>query len=185
MGSVTTVPAVLRLVPLGNRSEVPVAATRSSPAAAIDDDRWQVVEARMRELGNRPDALIEALHSVQETYGHIDEQALQRLSERLRVPPSTVFGVATFYHYFRLRPKGERSAVVCTGTACYIDGANELLEAAKAELHVTPDETIPDGRLTLFTARCIGACSLAPAVIVDGKVIGRVSATDFVREVST
>jgi bidirectional [NiFe] hydrogenase diaphorase subunit len=183
MGSVTTVPAVLRLVPLGNRSEVPVAATRSSPAAAIDDDRWQVVEARMRELGNRPDALIEALHSVQETYGHIDEQALQRLSERLRVPPSTVFGWPPSTTTSGSGPRASTAPSCAPARPATSTVPNELLDAV-GRAHVTPDETTPDGRLSLFTARCIGACSLAPAAIVDGEVIGRVSATDFVREVS-
>ncbi|HUG48526.1 MAG TPA: NAD(P)H-dependent oxidoreductase subunit E [Candidatus Limnocylindria bacterium] len=152
-------------------------------AAPTTDARWELVDARMRQLGNRPDALIEALHTVQETFGYIDRRALERISQTLSVPPSTAFGVATFYHYFNLLPKGEHTAVVCTGTACYIDGAAELLAALETELGVGPKQTTEDGRLTVFTARCIGACSLAPAVIVDGRVHGRERVPDLLERV--
>jgi bidirectional [NiFe] hydrogenase diaphorase subunit len=157
-----------------------VTVSTARPAAPSDDKRWKAVDTRMRQLGNRPDALVEALHAVQEAFGYIDEEALHYLSRSLSVPPSTVYGVATFYHYFRLEPEGRHTAVVCTGTACYIDGAAELLEAAHSTLGVRPNETTPDGRLSVSTARCIGACSLAPAVIIDGEVKGRVGAEEFV-----
>ena len=150
----------------------------SMPAG--DDKRWEAVENRMRMLGNRPEAVIEALHAVQESFGHISIEALHRISASLSVPPSTVFGVATFYHYFRLAPQGRHAAVVCTGTACYIDGSTELLEVIRRELGVAPAGTTEDGSLSLFTARCIGACSLAPATIVDGQVEGRVDPQQFV-----
>ncbi len=128
----------------------------------------------MRRLGNRPDALIEALHSAQEAFGYLDDDALRFVGRSLSVPPSRVFGVATFYHYFTLKPKGAHTAVVCTGTACYINGASAILEAVRASLGISPKETTADGNLSLLTARCLGACSLAPAAIVDGQVEGRV-----------
>ena len=146
---------------------------KERPVDPTHDARWELVETRMRQLGNRPDALIEAMHVVQEAFGYIDQEALQRIGQTLSVPPSTAYGVATFYHYFNLQPKGDHTAVVCTGTACYIDGAGELLAALEDELGVGPKQTTRDGRLTVFTARCIGACSLAPAVILDGRVHGR------------
>ena len=90
------------------------------------------------------------------------------------MPPSTVFGVATFYHYFTLKPAGEHTAVVCTGTACYINGASGILAAIRDQLGIGPKETTADGKVSLLTARCLGACSLAPAAIVDGEVQGRV-----------
>lgn len=154
--------------------------TRGKLAAPSDDKRWRIVETRMRRLGNRPDALIEALHSAQEAFGYIDDDALHYLSDSLAVPPSTVFGVATFYHHFTLKPQGEHTCVVCTGTACYINGAAEILIAIQASLGVKPKETTKDGRLSLLTARCLGACSLAPAAIIDGEVEGRVRAAEFV-----
>ena len=144
------------------------------PEAPNDDKRWRIVETRMRRLGNRSDALIEALHSAQEAFGFLDDDALRYIGQSLAVPPSTVFGVATFYHHFTLKPKGEHTAVVCTGTACYINGASAILAAIREDLGVLPRETTEDGRLSLLTARCLGACSLAPAAIVDDEVEGRV-----------
>jgi bidirectional [NiFe] hydrogenase diaphorase subunit len=153
---------------------------KAKPTAPSDDKRWRIVETRMRRLGNRPDALIEALHSTQEAFGFIDDDALRYVSQSLSVPPSKVFGVATFYHHFTLKPQGEHTCVVCTGTACYINGATEILAAIRADLGVKPRETTADGKLSLLTARCLGACSLAPAVIVDGEVEGRVNAGELV-----
>ncbi len=86
----------------------------------------------MRRLGNRPEALIEALHAAQEAFGFLDDDALRYVGDSLAVPPSTVFGVATFYHYFTLKPQGQHTCVVCTGTACYINGAAEILAADRA-----------------------------------------------------
>ena len=150
------------------------------PAAPSDDKRWKIVETRMRRLGNRPDALVEALHSAQEAFGFIDDDAMRYLSSTLAVPPSTVYGVATFYHYFTLKPQGEHTAVVCTGTACYINGAGALLGAVEDQLGIRPKETTEDNRLSLLTARCLGACSLAPAAIVDGEMAGRLKPQDFI-----
>jgi bidirectional [NiFe] hydrogenase diaphorase subunit len=159
---------------------VTVVPVTARPEAPSDDKRWRIVETRMRRLGNRPDALIEALHSAQEAFGYLDDDALRFVSESLRVPPSKVFGVATFYHHFTLKPHGEHTCVVCTGTACYINGAGEILTSIHAVLRVKPRETTADGRLSLLTARCLGACSLAPVAIVDGEVEGRVSPTAFI-----
>lgn len=153
----------------------------AKPAAPNDDKRWLTVGARMRRLGDRPDALIEALHSVQEAFGYIDTDALRYVGETLSVPPSTVFGVATFYHYFALRPRGEHTCVICTGTACYVNGALDVLGSIVAGLDVKPDETTADGKLSLLTGRCFGSCSLAPAAIIDGQVEARVEAGALVK----
>jgi bidirectional [NiFe] hydrogenase diaphorase subunit len=154
--------------------------TQAKPLAPSGDERWRTVESRMRRLGNRPDAVIEALHSVQEAFGHIDADAMRYVSDSLAVPPSTVFGVATFYHYFKLTPQGQHACVVCTGTACYIDGALEILDAIRERFEVRPRETTADGKLSLHTGRCFGSCSLAPAAIVDGEVVGRVGADKLI-----
>lgn len=162
------------------RSAVQMRVRHAAPAAPTDDKRWKIVETRMRRLGNRPDALIEALHSAQETFGFLDEPTLHYVGDTLAVPPSTVFGVATFYHNFTLKPQGEHTAVICLGTACYINGAGEILAAVNGELGVKPKGTTADGKLSLLTARCLGACSLAPACIVDGEVVGRVVPDELV-----
>ena len=158
---------------------MPVA--QAKPSAPSDDERWRIVETRMRRLGNRPDALIEALHATQEAFGYIDGDALRYIGDSLAVPPSKAFGVATFYHYFMLKPQGEHACVVCTGTACYINGAMEILAAIQTDLDVRPDETTADGKLSLRTGRCFGSCSLAPAVIVDGEVDGRVRPAELIQ----
>ena len=154
---------------------------RAKPPAPSDDKRWRIVETRMRRLGNRRDALIEALHAAQEAFGYLDDDALRYISDTLTVPPSTTFGVATFYHYFTLKPRGEHTCVVCTGTACYINGALEMLASIGAALEVKPKETTADGRLSLLTGRCFGSCSLAPAAIVDGEVQGHVDADGLIK----
>ena len=158
---------------------MPVAQVK--PPLPSDDERWRIVETRMRRLGNRPDALIEALHSTQEAFGYIDDDALRYIGDSLSVPPSTVFGVATFYHYFTLKVPGEHTCVVCTGTACYINGALELLASIEAALGVRPHETTADRTVSLLTGRCFGSCSLAPAAIVDGEVQARLNAPEFVK----
>jgi bidirectional [NiFe] hydrogenase diaphorase subunit len=133
----------------------------------------------MRRLGHRPDGLIEVLHTVQELFGFLDEDALLHVSESLGVPPSRVFGVATFYSYFTLKPQGEHTCVVCTGTACYINGAGAVLAKIHDDLGVDAGGTTPDGKLSLLKARCLGACSMAPAVVLDGAVHGKVRPADI------
>jgi bidirectional [NiFe] hydrogenase diaphorase subunit len=93
-----------------------------------------------------------------------------------------VYGVATFYSFFTLKPSGVHTCVVCTGTACYINGAKDILAGVDAHLGVKPKQTTADGKVSLLTARCLGACSLAPAVIVDGEVRGHVGADELVAQ---
>lgn len=154
----------------------------AKPAPPSDDKRWKIVETRMRRMGDRPSALIEALHAAQEAFGYLDDDALNYVGDTLGVPHSRVYGVATFYSFFTLKPQGDHTCVVCTGTACYINGAKEILTGLQRELGVKPKETTPDGRVSLLTARCLGACSLAPAVIVDGDVRGKVNAGELLAD---
>ena len=103
----------------------------AKPTPPNQDKRWKLVEATMRRLGNQSHALIETLHTVQEAFGYLDEDALRFVATSLRVPLSQAYGVATFYHFFTLKPAGKHTCVVCTGTACYIKGAPQLLEAVE------------------------------------------------------
>ena len=141
-----------------------------------DDKRWKIVEATARRHGREPHALIETLHTVQECFGYLDENALRFVASLLRVPLGRVYGVATFYHFFTLKPKGKHTCVVCTGTACYIKGAPALLSALEKAHGIKPGETTADGELSVLTARCLGSCGLAPAAVVDGAVVGRIGA---------
>lgn len=137
-----------------------------------DDKRWRLVQGTMRRNGFRPDALIETLHTAQEAFGYLDDETLRYVSRALRVSPAQVYGVATFYHFFNLKPQGEHTCAVCTGTACYIKGAHKILDELQAEYGIAPGQTTPDNKLSLVTVRCVGACGLAPAVVFDNQVIG-------------
>jgi bidirectional [NiFe] hydrogenase diaphorase subunit len=147
---------------------------QGSPQLPSDDKRWKIVEATARRHGREPHALIETLHTVQESFGYLDNSALRFVAMTLRVPLSRVYGAATFYHYFTLKPKGKHTCVVCTGTACYIKGAPALLTAIEKTYGVKPGETTPDNELSVLTARCLGSCGLAPAVVMDGAVMGKI-----------
>ena len=159
---------------------MPIPYTKPSPPT--DDKRWKIVATRMRRLGDRPEALIEALHAAQEAFGFLDDDAPGGVGDTLGVTHSRVFGVATFYSFFTLKPQGDHTCVVCTGTACYITGAGDIIKAFGEQLGVKPKGTTSDGRISLLTARCIGACSLAPAVVVDGEMKGKARIDELMAE---
>ncbi len=144
----------------------------AKPTPPSDDKRWKLVQATMRRNGNHQDALIETLHTVQEAFGYLDDDSLRYVAAALRLPLSRAYGVATFYHFFRLKPAGKHTCVVCTGTACYIKGADKILDSIQEAFGVKPGGTTGDGQVSLLTARCLGACSLAAAVVYDGDVAG-------------
>jgi len=148
-----------------------------------EDRRWRLVNRTMRLHGNAPHALIETLHAVQEHFGFLDMDSLKYVAAGLHVPLSRVFGVATFYHYFTLKPPGEHTCVVCKGTACYIGGASANLDTIEQGVGVAPGETTPDGQVSLLTARCLGSCGLAPAVVFDGEVRGRLAPEDVLARI--
>jgi bidirectional [NiFe] hydrogenase diaphorase subunit len=139
------------------------------------DKRWRLVESAMRRHGFRDDALIETLHTVQECFGFLDETSLRFVAESLGLPLSKVFGVATFYHLFSLKPQGKHTCVICLGTACYIKGAGAIVERLEKEYSVAVGETTKDGQLSVLPARCVGSCGLAPAVVFDGEVTGKLT----------
>ena len=139
------------------------------------DKRWKIVAATMRKLGNERHALIETLHTLQQAFGYLDKPGLTYVAAMLKIPLSQVYGAATFYNHFTMKPQGEHACIVCTGTACYIKGAPQLLKAVAAVEGLKPGETSADGQISLMTARCFGACGLAPVVVIDKDVIGRVT----------
>ena len=154
-------------------------------AVSSEDKRWRLVNATMRRHGNEPDALIETLHTVQEAFGYLDDISLRYVASNLGVPLSKVYGVATFYNFFTLKPQGEHNCVICLGTACYIKGAPQILEAVENLTHIKPGETTPNQKVSLLIARCLGTCGLAPAGVFDGEVVGKLTsanALDTVQE---
>lgn len=153
------------------------------PVLPSDDKRWKLVNSTMRRNGFAGHALIETLHSVQDAFGYLDEPAMRFVAASLDLPLSKVYGVATFYHLFMLKPKGRHACVVCAGTACYIKGASGLIDAVGRRFGVKAGETSGDDRLSLLTARCVGACGLAPAVVVDGSVLGKQTPAELVARI--
>ena len=137
---------------------------------ASGDKRFKILEVHMKKHQFRQDALIEVLHKAQELFGYLEEDSLLFISVKLKLPPSRVYGVATFYHFFQLKPQGEHTCVVCLGTACYVKGADKILNAVQEQHKLKAGETTKDKKLSLLTARCIGACGIAPTVVFDGKV---------------
>jgi bidirectional [NiFe] hydrogenase diaphorase subunit len=137
------------------------------------DKRFKILDSHMKRLQFKADALIEVLHKAQELFGYLENDLLLYISHSLKLPPSRVYGVATFYHFFSLKPNGAHTCVVCMGTACYVKGADKLMAAIQDYAKVKPGETTPDNQLSLLTARCIGACGIAPAVVYDNTVTPR------------
>ncbi len=140
---------------------------------ASGDKRFKILETHMKKHQFKQDALIEVLHKAQELFGYLEDDLLLFIAHRLKLPASRVYGVATFYHFFTLKPQGRHTCVVCMGTACYVRGADKVLAAIEAKARIQAGETTPDHGLSLLTARCIGACGLAPAVVYDGTVTPR------------
>lgn len=145
--------------------------TAATPVLTADP-RLKLVDRAMKRLQYQPDALIEVLHTAQEAFGYLSRELLAYVAAQLKLPESQVFGVATFYHFFTLRPKGEHSCIVCTGTACYVKGAGEILSRLEQAVGIRAGQTTADGKLSLGTARCLGNCSLAPMLTVDDTVYG-------------
>ncbi len=119
-------------------------------------------------------ALIAILHEAQERCGYLSNEVMEHIAQVTEVPAAEIYGVATFYGYFRLQPQGKHRISVCMGTACYIKGAARILELIEDELDIKTGETTEDRLFTLDETRCIGACGLAPVLMVDEQVYGRV-----------
>jgi bidirectional [NiFe] hydrogenase diaphorase subunit len=137
------------------------------------DKRFKLLDVTIKRHQFQQQALIEVLHAAQELFGFLELDLLHYIARQLKLPPSRVYGVATFYNFFTLRPKGEHTCVLCTGTACYVKGAGALLAEVERLAEIKAGETTADGKLSLVTARCLGACGIAPAVVLDGTVKGK------------
>ncbi len=137
------------------------------------DERYKVIDRTMKRFKYQQDALLEVLNSAQETFGFLSEDLLLYVATHLHVPLSRVYGVATFYQLFSFEPLGKYNCIVCTGTACFVKGAGQIVEGLSSSFDVPEGETTPDGLFSLSTARCVGSCGIAPVVVLDGKVRGK------------
>ena len=144
----------------------------NSPMHPSGDQRFRILTATMKRYQYSAEALIEVLHQAQELFGDLELDLLLFIAHRLKLPPSRVNGVATFYNFCSLKHKGAHTCVVCMGTACYVKGAGNLLATLSQEYQVKAGETTANGQLSLIKARCLGECGIAPGVVVDGKIEG-------------
>lgn len=147
------------------------------------DPRIKLLAAKIKKEKFKPDALIEILHTAQSSYGYLPMNVLQYVARALRLPPSRVYSTVTFYHFFSLKSKGEHTCLVCTGTACYVKGAQAILNEIESKMGLKAGEVSTDNKLGVQVARCIGACGLAPAVVIDDEVQAKVSAGDIVNTI--
>jgi NADH:ubiquinone oxidoreductase subunit E len=153
-------------------------------------DNRQQVEAESRvilpepivryieECSARPHSesqLISVLHKVQGHFGYLGREQMDAVAQLMQIPTAKVTGVATFYHFFRLQPRGRYVINVCMGTACYVKGADRVAERLKEELGIDFGETTKDGLFTLESTRCLGTCGLAPVIVIDEQVQGEVT----------
>lgn len=138
-----------------------------------EDNRFKLIDRTLKRFQYQQDALIEVLHTAQEAFGFLADDLLIYVAHQLKLPLSWVYGVATFYHFFSLKPQGEHNCIVCLGTACYVKQAANIVAALQKAYEIEAGQTTPDHRLSLNTARCLGSCGLAPVIVLDGDVIGR------------
>lgn len=127
------------------------------------------IEEHREEKGN----LIGVLHFAQGLYGYLGEELQEHIAKKLDIPKAKVFGVISFYSYFTTKPKGKYIISVCTGTACFVRGAGDILDEFKNVLGIKEGQTTNDGLFTLETLRCVGACGLAPVVTINDKIYGK------------
>lgn len=128
-----------------------------------------------KEFNNEPGELINVLHKAQGIFGYLPAEVQEVVAREMRVSVAKVYGVVTFYSFFTMTPKGKHPISICTGTACYVRGAEKVLDEFKKRLNLKVGETSPDGKYSLSCLRCVGACGLAPVVLIGEKTYGRVS----------
>ena len=145
-------------------------------------DKYAALQQVIEELKNEPGALMPIMQRAQDIYGYLPEEVMNHIAKELDIPVSDVYGVATFYAQFNLEPKGKYIISVCLGTACYVKGAQQVIDKFSEELKIKPGETTDDGMFTLDALRCIGACGIAPAVSINGKVYPKMTVSQ-VREI--
>ena len=136
------------------------------------------LKAFVEEWKDKPGNLIMVLHRVQQTYGFIPRSIAIEISKMLEVPLAKIYGVVTFYSLFKLQKAGKYIIQVCLGTACYLRGGDDLIKEFEKQLGIGVNATTPDGLFSIEAVRCIGCCGLAPAVVVDGEVYGKLTKGD-------
>jgi len=140
-----------------------------------DDPRFAELDRFIETAKGTPGSLITVLHKAQQVFGFLPKEVQLHIAIKMRIPPSEVYGVVTFYNFFNTEPVGKYPISVCMGTACYVRGADKVLDALKQELGIEPGQVTPDGLFSLEVCRCLGACGLAPVITVAGEVHGKLT----------
>lgn len=143
-----------------------------------NDKRFAELESFINALPSKKGELVTVLHKAQGIFGYLPREIQEFVAEKMELPVAKVYGVVKFYSFFTMQPKGKYAINVCLGTACYVRGAEEIVEELEKALHIKAGQVTPDGRFSIDTLRCVGACGLAPVIIINGKVYGRVKPAD-------
>jgi NADH:ubiquinone oxidoreductase 24 kD subunit len=151
------------------------------PTKTVSQDSYAELQDYIDSMQDRRGALIAVLHKAQHLFGYLSDEVILFISEKLDVPSSKIFGVISFYSYFTTKQRGENIINVCLGTACFVRGADKVMQAIEHDLNMHAGETSEDLKYTLSGLRCIGACGLAPVVMINDKVYGRVEAKEIRR----
>ena len=142
---------------------------------AADPFDYAPVDEILERYQGQKGATIPVLQAIQEVYGYLPRQAMEYAAKQLRIPFSRIYGVATFYAQFHLTPRGENIIRVCQGTACHVRGAAKIVDALKEQLGIEVGETTEDLKFTLESVACIGACGLAPVIMINNDTFGRLT----------
>ncbi|MBW6515106.1 MAG: NADH-quinone oxidoreductase subunit NuoE [Candidatus Cloacimonetes bacterium] len=147
---------------------------------------WETIDSIIDKYGTGKGALIPLLQDVQESEGYLSRETMQYVAEKTGIGAADIYGVATFYTMFRLKPQGKHTIRVCKGTACHVSGANTIMNAIKNELKLTGDEdTTKDQKFTVFEVACLGCCSLAPVIMIDKTTYGKLNPDKIAEIIAT
>ena len=142
---------------------------------SLEKEKFEALQKVIDELRNEPGALMPIMQKAQDIFGYLPEEVQNYIAKELDIPVSDIYGVATFYAQFSLEPKGQYVVGVCLGTACYVKGSQKVLDKLSEELKIPVGKPTPDGVFTLTATRCLGACGLAPVMMINDEVYGRLT----------
>jgi len=155
------------------------------PEQRTDEQKYLLLEDFINRQEDKSTALISTLHYAQELFDYLPTEVQLFVSRKLGIPAAKVYGVVSFYSFFTTKPRGKYKINVCLGTACFVKGSEKLFDELKNQLGIAEGEVTPDGLFSLHPVRCIGTCGLAPAIMINGEVFGRLTIADIPRIINT
>jgi NADH:ubiquinone oxidoreductase subunit E len=140
------------------------------------EESFPQIDLVIKREGNKVESLIQILHGVQEMLGYLPVEAQNYIAQKMNIPPSKVFGIVSFYNFFKTEKDADHVIMICMGTACYVKGAAEVMKRFESELHIRKGQITPDKKFSIREVRCLGACGMAPVISVDGTdIYGRLN----------